>query len=183
MFRDSDVSIRPPPPPQQQDGSPPLPEPIFFHCITSTVSLHDSDSVPFEVIPDFSPNDQRHPLFAHFLETFSNPLHSTFPTLTEDQVSTCLRGIFDDLPSSLIICFSNPPLPAHPKKNRRARIATLVGEIEEGRSRSIPDEDPEEFCPDVYARAPFHPLPSAGILVESGESDSEEVSETSSYEE
>jgi hypothetical protein len=56
-----------------------------------------------------------------------------------------------------------------------------MAELEEVRSRSIPDEDPKEFCPDAYARAPFNPSPSSGILVESGESDSEEVSETSSY--
>jgi hypothetical protein len=118
-------------------------------------------------LPPF-PEDPRHPQFGDFFETFSDPLHSAFPTLTEDRISFCRRRIFD-------AGFSNPPFPLR-KKNRRVGIASLMAEFGEVRSRSIS----EEVCPDGSARAPFNPSLSSGISVESGESDSEEVSETRS---
>jgi hypothetical protein len=159
-----------------------LPDPIFFHSgsRSSTGPSHDIPPPPTEVT--FPEDDPRSSLFSNFLQTFSHPLHSTFPVLEDEQITLCLREIFNGLPPSVLACFATPPPPppqAGRKKNRRARIAALNAALEEARTKPVPDAGGIDLSLDVFARASYYP--TAGYSLEDGESDSEEITDTSSY--
>jgi hypothetical protein len=155
-----------------------LPTPVFFHRPAS-----DLPSAPDLLSdPEIPPDDPRHALFANFLATFSEPLRETFPVLDGPHVARCLRGIFDDLPPTVTACFARAPAARAPKRGRRTRIAELTARLEEARARAATEATADDFCASDCAVAPsFQPLPP-GYLIDEAESDSEEFTETSSYE-